>query len=162
MTLVAIVISHLAIQFLQSLLHILNEIHTTRGHAAERQYGLALGMVVGDREDFAVIAKAMRNAFDDLIGALTRFRIQDFHLQGRGWADRARRGRTSSIENNRNRSAACILIESEHSNQLVAGCCRMTRLAGRQFRPAMQQAVTIDKNACQCHQIESSRNSLVA
>ncbi len=48
----------------------LNKAQATRRHPAHRDHGVALGVVIRDREDFAVGTHAVNDALDDLIGGL--------------------------------------------------------------------------------------------
>lgn len=109
-----------ALHFAQGALHVLDEMMAGAGQAAHGRDGFALSVVIGDDEDFAIIAQAMSGAFDDLIGGLARFRKEDFDL-GSGVYFGSAEGSACAIEDDGERSTGGVLVLGQPMDEFVTG-----------------------------------------
>src|SRR5215472_14595746 len=101
----------------QGILDGLNEIRTTRSHAAETDHGIALGEIISHRQNFSVRPEPMRRALDHIVSGLSAAGKQDFDARGRScgrWAI----DRPGPIEENSYGSTCSILVAGQPVNEL--------------------------------------------
>src|SRR5579884_2895872 len=128
----------------------LDEIEAARSQSAHGHHRVALRKVIRHREHFSIRAETMRDAFDDLVRSLVGPRVKDLDFR-RGFNSGQTDVIICAVEDDCDRRAHSIAIKRELANEFVAGSGGMARLAGSDFRPAMQQAVAINQNAHQSH-----------
>ena len=138
------------LQLGEGVFHGLNEAPATGRHPAQGDDGVALGVVVGDGQDFAVGAETVGGAFDDVIGGLAGAGVKDFEFRGGFNGGKAVPG-VRAIEDDGDGRADGVAVKREAVDELVARGGGMAGLAGREFRPGVQEAVTVNKNPGQSH-----------
>jgi hypothetical protein len=136
----------LPLQVLQRGSYRLNKIETTRRNSSHRNNCIPFREVIRDHQYFAIIAKAMRHAFDDIIRSLASARKQHFHFRTRFQLRRAWRG-SRPVKNHCHWSSNRIAILRQPKKEFLARGRRMSRFSRRKLRPAMQQTITIDQNS---------------
>ena len=146
----AVVMFQVVVRFIQRAFDVADKIQTTCGLAAEANDDIALGVVIGHSQHLAVRLETMRGAFDHFVGRLAPAREQDFDAAG-GVGLWCPGRRSAAVEKNRYRRTDGILVTRENVNQFFARRGGMARFAGRQLRPTMQEAVTINQYADERH-----------
>lgn len=115
----------------------LNEVQATRRHPAHRDDGVALGIIVGHGEDFAVGAEAVRGAFNNLIGGLAGARIKNFHLI-RGFDGGEAAIGIGAVKHDGDRRADGVVVKGEVMDKFIPRGGGMAGLARRKFGPAVE------------------------
>jgi len=139
-----------ALQVAQRVFDSLNEAVAARREAAHGDDGVTLRVIVSDDEHFPERLHAMRDALDDLVGRLAGFGEKNFHLRSRTrFLPHA--AMPSAIEHDGDWGAGRITVEAQHVHKFIARGHGVARLARREFRPAMQEAVTVHEYAYERH-----------
>ena len=146
----AVAVTDFVLHFGKGAFHGLNKTVTTGGHAAHRDDGVALGIVVGDGQHFTVGAEAVRGAFDDVIGGLAGAGVKNLKLGG-GFDGGKAASRVGAVKDNGNGGADGVAVEGEAADEFIARGGGVAGLAGREFRPRVQEAVAINEYSRQAH-----------
>lgn len=152
----AVVNLEVVLQFAQGAFHGLNETQTTCGHPAHGDDGVALGIVVGDGQDFPVGAQPVRNTFDHIVGGLPGAGEENFQFRGGFDGGKAGPG-VGAVKDDGDRRADGVTVKSQPMDEFVAGGGGMAGRAGGEFRPGVQEAVAINQNSRQRHAARLAR-----
>ena len=133
-------------QISQGIFDVPDEIIATGGEAPQADDRLAFSMIVGHREDLPEGHESMRGALDQLIGSLTRVRVEDLHT-GVGRIAGLRSFRRRPIEENGDRGSDSVLVQGEPADEFIASGCGIPGVTRRQLQPFVQEAVAVDQDA---------------
>jgi len=112
--------------FAEDTVDVFDEVFAALGHAAHGDDGVALGVVVGDGEGFAVGLEAIGHTLDEVVGGFSFSRKYDLEWIGRN-GFRSFLGRASAIEEERDRRADAVGVLGEHADERLAGAGGMAR-----------------------------------